>query len=183
MQTHTHHTDTGTHTDVYLNEGNNTQPERYWTPRYPQLPRSVHVEGLNCETALFKGLLYTFSIEKTSHWTLKLTFDQEDQHKSIPKVGILTKVFCICGKHLVILAWTGDEYWYGQDQHGVNFYFEVKFDLGSQGQLPRWTSSGLTTHTHTHARTRKRTRMPKRHTDRQTQATTIPEGPGSKFSL
>ena len=36
----------------------------------------------------------------------------------------------------MILAWTGDELSRGQAQNRVNFYFEVKFDLGGQGQSP-----------------------------------------------
>ena len=36
----------------------------------------------------------------------------------------------------MILAWTGDELSRGQAQNGVNFDFEVKFDLESQGQSP-----------------------------------------------
>ena len=30
----------------------------------------------------------------------------------------------------------GNELWSGQAQNGVNSYFEVKFDLERQGQLP-----------------------------------------------
>ena len=36
----------------------------------------------------------------------------------------------------VILAWRGDELSHGQAQNGVNFDFEVKFDLEEQGQSP-----------------------------------------------
>ena len=49
---------------------------------------------------------------------------------------ILTKVFSTSGPNLVALAWTGDELSRGQAQNGVNFYFEVKFDLEGQGQSP-----------------------------------------------
>ena len=49
---------------------------------------------------------------------------------------ILTKVFCTSGPNLVVLAWTGDELSHGQAQKGVNFDFEVKFDLEGQGQSP-----------------------------------------------
>ena len=61
------------------------------------------------------------------------------QAQSTPKtIGILTKVFCTCGPNLVVLARTGDELSHGQAQNGVNFYFEVKFDLEGQGQsLPK----------------------------------------------
>ena len=54
-------------------------------------------------------------------------------------IGILTKVFCTSGPNLVILAWTGDELSPGQAQNGVNFDFEVKFDLEVQGQSPSKT--------------------------------------------
>ena len=50
--------------------------------------------------------------------------------------GILNKVFSISGPYLVALTWTGDELSRGQAQNGVNFDFEVKFDLGGQGQSP-----------------------------------------------
>ena len=36
----------------------------------------------------------------------------------------------------MILSWTGDELSHGQAQNGVNFDFEVKFDLEGQGQSP-----------------------------------------------
>ena len=52
------------------------------------------------------------------------------------KTGILTKVFSISGPNLLTLAWTGDELLRGQAQNGVNFDFEVKFDLEGQGQSP-----------------------------------------------
>ena len=59
------------------------------------------------------------------------------QAQSTPKtIGILTKVFCTSGPNLVVLARTGDELSHGQAQNGVNFYFEVKFDLEGQGQSP-----------------------------------------------
>ena len=48
--------------------------------------------------------------------------------------GILTKVFCISGPNLVVLAWTGEELLCGQAQNGVHFDFEVKCDLEGQGQ-------------------------------------------------
>ena len=59
------------------------------------------------------------------------------QAQSTPKtVGILTKVFCTSGPNFVVLAWTGDELSLGQAQNGVNFDFEVKFDLEGQSQSP-----------------------------------------------
>ena len=48
-------------------------------------------------------------------------------------IGILTKVFGTSGPNLVVLAWTGDKLLHGQAQQGVNFDFEVKFDLEGQG--------------------------------------------------
>ena len=61
------------------------------------------------------------------------------QAQSTPKtIGILTKVFCTSGPNLVVLARTGDELSHGLAQNGVNFDFEVKFDLEDQGQsLPK----------------------------------------------
>ena len=57
--------------------------------------------------------------------------------QSTPKTtGISTKVFSTTGQNLVALAWTGDELSHGQAPNGVNFDFEVKFDLESQGQSP-----------------------------------------------
>ena len=63
----------------------------------------------------------------------------------IPKTtGILNKVFITSGSNLVALAWTGDELSRGQAQNGVNFHFEVKFDLEGQGQSPPKTIGILT---------------------------------------
>ena len=44
----------------------------------------------------------------------------------------------------MVLAWTGDELSHGQAQNGVNFDFEVKFDLEGQGQSPPKTIGILT---------------------------------------
>ena len=49
---------------------------------------------------------------------------------------VLTVLKCICGPNWEILSWTGDELSHGQAQNGVNFDFEVKFDLEGQGQSP-----------------------------------------------
>ena len=61
------------------------------------------------------------------------------QAQSTPKtIGIFTKVFCTSGPNLVVLARTGDELLHEQAQNGVNFDFEVKFDLEGHGQsLPK----------------------------------------------
>ena len=57
--------------------------------------------------------------------------------QSTPKtIGILTKVFSTSGPNLVALAWTGDELSQGLAQNGVNFDFEVNFDLEGQGKSP-----------------------------------------------
>ena len=114
---------------------------------------------------------------------LNLTYHAQ----STPKTPwILTKVFSTSGSNLVALAWSGDELSRGQTQNGVNFDFEVKFDLEGQDQSPpktiriltkvfytygpnlvilAWTGDELSLTKHTDG-----------HTDRQTQATTIPEG-------
>ena len=79
--------------------------------------------------------------------------NQDFEHKlnltchaqSTPKTtGILTKVFSTSGPNLVALAWTGDELSRGQAQNGVNFDFEVEFDLEGQGQSPPKTIGILT---------------------------------------
>ena len=67
------------------------------------------------------------------------------QAQSTPKtIEILTKVFCTSGPNLVALARTGDELSHGHAQNGVNFDFEVKFDLEGQGQSPPKTIGILT---------------------------------------
>ena len=67
------------------------------------------------------------------------------QAQSTPKtIGILTKVLSTFGPNLVALAWTGDELSPGQAQNGVNFDFEVKFDLEGHGQSPPKTIGILT---------------------------------------
>ena len=102
---------------------------------------------------------------------------------------ILTKVFSTSDPNLVALAWTVDELSCGQAENGVNFDFEVKFDLEGQGQSPpkpigiltkvfytygpnlvilAWTGDELS-----HGQTWWQTDW---RTDGQTQATTIPEG-------
>ena len=44
----------------------------------------------------------------------------------------------------MVLARTGDELSHGQAQNGVNFDFEVKFDLEGHGQSPPETIGILT---------------------------------------
>ena len=43
---------------------------------------------------------------------------------------------CIFVPNLEIVTSIGGESWRGQAQNGVNFDFEVKFDLEGQGQSP-----------------------------------------------
>ena len=77
----------------------------------------------------------------------EVKFDLEGQGQLPPKTrGTLTKVFCIFGPNLAILAWTGPELSRGQAS-----------DWHTDGQTDRQTDRQ--THTHT-----------------QTQATTTPEG-------
>ena len=56
----------------------------------------------------------------------------------------LNQGICTSGPNLVILAWIDDELLCGQAQNGVNFDFEVKFDLEFQGQSPPKTLGILT---------------------------------------
>ena len=82
--------------------------------------------------------IYKNSTNKIGRKTgFKIENEIEDQDQSIPKlIGIITQVFCTFGPNLVILAWTGDELSCRQARNGVNFDFEVKFDLEGQGQSP-----------------------------------------------
>ena len=57
---------------------------------------------------------------------------------------ILTKIFSTSDPNLVALAWTGDELSRGQAHNGVNFDFEVQFDLEGQSQSPPKTIGVLT---------------------------------------
>ena len=51
---------------------------------------------------------------------------------------------CIFVPNLEIVTSIGGELWHGQAQNGVNFDFEVKFDLEGQGQSPPKTIGILT---------------------------------------
>ena len=115
----------------------------------------------------------------------------EGQGQSSPKFsGILRVLRCIIGPNLEILSWIGAEWWHGQAQNMAIFYFEVKFDLEVQGQLPpktiwiltkvfcfsspnlvilAWTGDKLSRGQASDYRTHRRTH-------RQTQASTTPEG-------
>ena len=69
----------------------------------------------------------------------------EDQFRSSPKlVGIWTVLRCIFVPKLEIATSIGGELWHGQAQNGVNFDFEVEFDLEGQGQSPSKTIEILT---------------------------------------
>ena len=50
---------------------------------------------------------------------------------------------CISCPSLEILTRIGGEKWFGQTQNGVNFEFEVKFDLEGQGPLPKKNNRDL----------------------------------------
>ena len=119
----------------------------------------------------------------------------EDQFQSSPKlVRIWTVLRCIFVQNLEIVTSIGGESWQWQAQNWVNFDFEVKFDLEDQGQWPpktigiltkvfytddpnlvilAWTGDELSRGQASTYRTHRRTDGL---TDRQTQATTIPEG-------
>ena len=59
-------------------------------------------------------------------------------------IEVLTKVFSTFGPNSVVLAWTGDELSHGQAQNGVNYDFQVKFDLEGQVLSPHKTIRILT---------------------------------------
>ena len=58
-------------------------------------------------------------------------------------IGISTNLFFTSDLNLVILAWMDDELWCRQAQNGINFDFEVKFDIEGQGRLPPKTIGTL----------------------------------------
>ena len=69
----------------------------------------------------------------------------EDQFQSSPKlVGIWTVLRCIFVPNLEVVTSIVGESWHWQAQNGVNFDFEVKFDLEGQGQSPPKTIGILT---------------------------------------
>ena len=68
----------------------------------------------------------------------------EDQFQPSPKsVGMWRVLRCIFVPNLEIVTSIGGELWHGQAQNGVNFDFEVKFDLEGQGQSPKKTNRDL----------------------------------------
>ena len=69
----------------------------------------------------------------------------EYQFQASPKlVGIWTVLRRIFVPNLEIVTSIGGELWHGQAQNGVNFDFEVKFDLECQGISPPKTVGILT---------------------------------------
>ena len=68
---------------------------------------------------------YVFPVVVTpENSTFYVKFDLEGQGQLPPKtIGILIKLFCTSGPNLVILAWMGNELWFGQAQNGVNSEF------------------------------------------------------------
>ena len=93
---------------------------------------------------LYGGYVFPVVV-KLENLTFQLKFDLEGQGQLPPKtIRILTNVFCTSGPNLVILAWMGAELWCGQAQNGVNFDFDLKFDLEGQGWLAPKTIGTLT---------------------------------------
>ena len=131
-------------------------------------------------------------VDKPESLTFQVKFDLEGQGQLPPKtIGILTNVLCASGPNLVNLAWTGEELLCGQAQNGLNFDFEVIFDLEDQGKSPPqnnrdlshlWSKFGDPSFNGWWVIARRSTWLPHTQTDgrtdthRQTQATTIPEG-------
>ena len=148
-----------------------TVPEQHWN-------NPGTVSQSQCTPPQFKQII--FGIKNES---------EVQSQSSSELTGILTVLKCICGLNLEILTWTGDELWVGQAQNGVNFDFEVKFDLEGQGQSPPKTIGILTKVFYTYgsnlvilawtgdelSRGQTWWRTDGR-TDGRTQATTIPEG-------
>ena len=94
----------------------------------------VYLSAYMRESAYVRSHMGRKSEANIQDFEIKLNLTYEA--RSIPRIlGILTKVFCTSGSHLVVLAWTGDELSSGQAQNIVNFDFEVKFD--GQGQTPQ----------------------------------------------
>ena len=63
---------------------------------------------------------------------------------SSKSIGILTVVQCIWDPNLEILTLICGDFLARQAQNGVNFDFEVQFDLEGQGQSPHKTKRILT---------------------------------------
>ena len=123
--------------------------------------------GLSCRQAQ-NGVTFDFEVK----------FDLEGQDQSpLKTIGILTKVFYTYGPNLVILAWTGDELSRGQ----ASAYRTHRRTSLSMNKPTTWWKSGRVSLVSSSCLYKT---QPERalaqwtdgHTDRQTQATTIPEG-------
>ena len=115
---------------------------------------------------------------------LNLTCQAQSTLKTI---GILTNVFWTSGPNSAALSWTDDELSPGQAQNGVNFDFKCWFYLEGKGQSPRKTigtltkvfyiyGSNLVILSWTGLELSRGQAVIDTRTDRQTQATTIPDG-------
>ena len=93
---------------------------------------------------LYGGYVFQVGV-KQEILTFYVKFDLEGQgQSSFETIGILTYVFLTSGPKLAILAWMGDELWCGQAQTGVNFDFDLIFDLEGHGQWLHKTIGTLT---------------------------------------
>ena len=108
------------------------------------------------------------------------------QAQSTPKtIGIFTKVFCISGTNLVILAWViartnskWSKFWFWSKiwpWRSGSIAPQNKRDL-SQGLLHLWSKFGDLSFNESQVIVQTREWLIHTHTDTQTQATTIPEG-------
>ena len=71
--------------------------------------RCIFGPNLEILTLISCDLLHR-QAQNVINFYIEVQFDLESQGQSTPKIiGILTKVFCICGPNLVILAWTDDK--------------------------------------------------------------------------
>ena len=86
--------------------------------------------------------MHTTTMQTNNFWNQK--WERSSRSIKLWVDGVLTVLKCICGRNLEILSWTGDELTHGQAQNGVNFDFEVKFDLEGHGQSPPKTTGILT---------------------------------------
>ena len=89
------------------------------------------------------GELWCGQAQNGVNWDFQVKFDLEGQGRSVHKtMGILTKVFCIFGPSLVILAWTGPELLRGQTS-------DWHTDRQTDRQTDRLTDRQTHTQTHT----------------------------------
>ena len=83
------------------------------------------------KTEIWSGFEIKNQIEDQLRWSTKL-------------LRVWTVLRCIFVPNLEIVTSIGGESWHGQAQNGVNFDFEVKFDLEGQGQSSPQTIEILT---------------------------------------